>query len=136
MSNPKGYRDRANDGLLSLVGDVPGLVRNLVVAEVNSAKTWIAKVSKDAGIGAVWFIVALFFLFWTVPVFGAFVIIGLSSWWPWWVSALVVFGLMLVLVAVFALLGIMRMKKLSSSESPVGAAKTDVKIVKEIADEL
>lgn len=136
MSNPSGFRDRANDGLLSLIGEVPELVRNLVIAEVNSAKTWVAKVSKDAGIGAVWFVVALFFLFWAVPVFGAFVIIGLSSWWPAWLSALVVFFLMLLIVGFFALLGILRMKKLSQQENPVQAAKTDVTIVKEIADEL
>ena len=136
MSNPSGFRDRSKDGLLTLVGEVPELVRNLVVAEVNSAKKWIAKVSKDAGIGVVWFIVALFFLFWAVPAFGAFVIVGLSSWWPWWVSTLVVFALMLVLVAVFAILGIMRMKRLTTVEDPVTAAKTDVAMVKEIADEL
>lgn len=136
MSNPSGYRDRSKDGLLTLVGEVPELVRNLVVAEVNSAKQWVAKVSKDAGIGAVWFVVALFFLFWTVPAFAAFVIVGLSSWWPWWVSTLVVFALLLVLVAVFAILGVLRMKRLTKTEDPVTAAKTDLAMVKEIADEL
>ena len=136
MTNPSGFRDRSKDGLLTLVGEVPELVKNLVIAEVNSAKQWVAKVSKDAGMGAVWFIVALFFLFWAVPAFAAFVIVGLSSWWPWWVSTLVVFALLLVLVAVFAFLGIMRMKKLTAIEDPVTAAKTNIAMVKEIADEL
>lgn len=34
--------------------------------------------------GGVWFLVALFFLFWLIPALGAFAIIGLSSWMPAW----------------------------------------------------
>ena len=35
---PRGFRDRADDSLLTLLGEVPELVRNLVVAEVDAAK--------------------------------------------------------------------------------------------------
>ena len=38
MSTPRGFRDRSDDSLLTLVGEVPELVRNLVVAEIDSAK--------------------------------------------------------------------------------------------------
>lgn len=135
MTTPRGFRDRADDGLLTLIGEVPELVRNLVLAEYNAAKTWVSRVSKDAGIGVVWFLAALFFLFWAVPVFGTFLIAGLSSWWPVWLSALVVFGIMLVIVAILALLGLMRVRKISKSENPVIAIKTDAGIVKEVSDE-
>lgn len=135
MTTPRGFRDRADDGLLTLIGEVPELVRNLVLAEYNAAKTWVSRVSKDAGIGVVWFLAALFFLFWAVPVFGTFLIAGLSSWWPVWLSALVVFGIMLVVVAILALLGLMRVRKISKSENPVIAIKTDAGIVKEVSDE-
>ena len=63
MSTPRGFRDRADDSLFTLIGEIPELVRNLVVAEIDSAKAWAKKTGKDAGLGGVWFIVALFFLF-------------------------------------------------------------------------
>ncbi|MFG6444907.1 phage holin family protein [Microbacterium sp. P06] len=135
MTTPRGFRDRADDGLFTLLGDVPELVRNLVVAEINAAKAWLTKTAKDAGIGAGWFVGALFVLFWSLPVFFAFVIAGLSSWWPVWLSALVVFGVMLLIVAVLALLGIMRFRKLSKRDNPGEAVAEDIRIVKEAGDE-
>lgn len=135
MSTPRGFRDRSDDSLLTLIGDVPELVRNLVVAEVASAKSWAMSAGKNAGLGGVWFIVALFFLFWTIPVIAAFTIIGLASWMPAWLAALIVVALGLVLVAVSALLGLLRFRKLKRAENPAVALKKDVTIVKDIADE-
>lgn len=135
MTTPRGFRDRSTDGLLTLVGEVPELVRNLVIAEFNSAKAWATRTAKDAGIGAVWFVAALFFLFWAIPVFGTFMIAGIASWMPVWLSALIVFVVMLLIVAVLALLGVMRMRKIGNSENPVEAVKTDVHIVKGVTDE-
>jgi protein-S-isoprenylcysteine O-methyltransferase Ste14 len=135
VTTPRGFRDRADDSLFTLLGDVPELVRNLVVAEINAAKAWLSKTAKDAGIGAGWFVGALFVLFWSLPVFFAFVIAGLSSWWPVWLSALVVFGVMLVIVAVLALLGVLRFKKLSKRDNPGQAVAQDIRIVKEAGDE-
>jgi hypothetical protein len=135
MTSPRPVRDRADDGLLTLLGELPELIRNLVIAEVNAAKVWLQKTSKDAGVGAGWMALALFFLFWSIPVFDAFLIAGLSSWWPVWLSALVVLGITLVLVALFALLGILRFRKLTRRETPAESIATDVKIVKDVADE-
>jgi hypothetical protein len=135
VSGSRGVRDRADDGLFTLIGDIPELVRNLVIAEVNAGKAWLQKTLKDAGIGSAWFLGALFVLFWSVPALGAFVIIGLSSWWPAWLSALVVWVLMLVVTAILALLGILRFRRLSRRENPGQAVATDVKIVKEMGDE-
>ena len=137
MATPRGFRDRADDGILSLIGEVPELVRNLVIAEIDAAKAWAAKTAKDAGIGAGWMLGALFFLFWSVPVLGTFLIWGISDWvgWSIWASALLVFGILLVVTAVFVLLGILRFKRLSKRENPVQAVATDVNIVKEVGDE-
>jgi len=101
----------------------------------SSAKAWAARTAKDAGIGAGWFVGALIVVFWAVPVFFAFVIAGLSSWWPVWLSALVVFGVMIVITAILALLGYLRFKKLSNRENPGQAIAQDVRIVKEAGDE-
>jgi len=135
MTTPRGFRDRSDDSLFTLIGDIPELVRNLVVAEINGAKAWAQRTAKDAGIGAGWFVGALIFLFWAIPVFFAFVIAGLSSWWPVWLSALVVFGVMVVITAILALLGYLRFKKLANRENPGEAIAEDVRIVKEAASE-
>jgi len=135
MTTPRGFRDRSDDSLFTLIGDIPELVRNLVIAEINGAKAWAQRTAKDAGIGAGWFVGALIVLFWAIPVFFAFVIAGLSSWWPVWVSALVVFGVMVVITAILALLGYLRFKKLSNRENPGEAIAEDVRIVKEAGSE-
>jgi hypothetical protein len=133
MTTPRGFRDRADDSLLTLLGDVPELVRNLVIAEVDSAKAWLKRTGKDAGVGSGWMVGALFVLFWSIPVLGTFIIAGLSSWWPVWVSALVVFIVMLLVTAVLALLGYLRFKKVAKAQNPVQSVALDVK---EIRDEL
>ncbi|WP_308492011.1 phage holin family protein [Microbacterium terrisoli] len=135
MPTSRRYRDRSADGFLTLIGDLPELVRNLVVAEIDAAKTWVRRTAKDAGIGAGWMAVALFFLFWSVPVLLGFFVAGLSSWWPVWLSALVVFGIGLLLAVVFALLGLLRFRRLTQRQNPGQAVAKDVKIVKDVTDE-
>jgi hypothetical protein len=133
MTTPRGFRDRADDSLLTLLGEIPELVRNLVVAEVDAAKAWLAKTAKDGGWGALWAFAALFVLFWSVPVLGTFVIAGLSSWWPVWLSALVVFFAMLIVAAVLALIGIRYFRRIGERQNPVQSIALDVK---EVRDEL
>lgn len=126
----KPRRDRADDSLLTLLGDLPELVTALVKAEIDAAKTWVSRTAKDAGIGSVWFLVALFFLFWAVPVILVFAIAGLSSWWPVWLSAIAVFGILILAVLFFALLGILKFRKVLKRENPAQAVATDIKIAK------
>lgn len=135
MTTPRGFRDRSDDSLFTLIGDIPELVRNLVIAEINGAKAWAQRTAKDAGIGAGWFVGALIVVFWAVPVFFAFVIALLSLWLQVWAAALIVFGVMIVISAVLALLGWLRFKKLSNRENPGEAIAEDVRIVKEAGSE-
>ncbi len=131
----RGFRDRADDSLLTLLGDVPELVTNLVKAEVNAAKVWISRTAKDAGVGSVWFLVALFFLFWAIPVILVFAIAGLSSWWPVWLSALAVLGILLLAVLLFALLGILKFRKVLARKNPAQAVAEDIRIVKDAGND-
>ena len=133
MTTPRGFRDRADDSLLTLLGEIPELLRNLVIAEIDAAKAWLAKTAKDGGWGALWAFAALFVLFWSVPVFGTFVIAGLSSWWPVWLSALVVFFAMLIVTAVFAVIGVLYFRRIGERRNPVQSIALDVK---EVRDEL
>ncbi|MFS0734825.1 phage holin family protein [Microbacterium sp. 1P10UB] len=133
MTTPRGFRDRSDDSLLTLVGEIPELVRNLVMAEVDNAKKWASRTAKTAGIGAGWFVGALFILFWSIPALGTFAIAGLASWWPVWLSALAVFGVMLVIAIILALLGLARFRKIGKDDNPAQSVARDVK---EVRDEL
>ncbi|MDT3344912.1 phage holin family protein [Microbacterium aquilitoris] len=135
MSTPRGFRDRRDESLLGLVGELPELVKNLIVAEINAAKTWAARTGKDAGIVGLWFVLALFFLFWTLPAIGAFTVIGLSSWMAPWLAALILVVLGLLLVVITAFLGYLRVRRMKNRENPAKALSTDARIVKEVADE-
>ncbi|MEI2269407.1 phage holin family protein [Microbacterium sp. No. 7] len=135
MSTPRGFRDRRDESLLGLVGELPELVKNLIVAEITAAKTWAARTGKDAGIVGLWFVLALFFLFWTLPVIGAFTVIGLSSWMAPWLAALILVVLGLLLVVITAFLGYLRVRRMKNRENPAKALSTDARIVKEVADE-
>lgn len=133
MSTPRGFKDRADDSLFTLVGDVPELVRNLVVAEVDAGKAWVKRTGKDAGIGSVWIVAALFFLFWAVAALLAFAVIGFSSWMPAWAASLLVLGIMLVTAIVLALIGVLRFRRITKTTNPAQSIATDVK---EIRNEL
>jgi hypothetical protein len=131
VTTPRGFRDRSDDSLFTLIGEIPELIRNLVIAEVDAGKAWVRRTSKDAGIGAVWFAVAFFFLFWAVGVLVAFAIIGLASWMPVWLSALVVFLVLLAAVAIFVLLGIQKFRKVAAAQNPVQSIVQDVQEVRD-----
>lgn len=132
MAASHGYRDRADDSFLTLVGEVPELVRNLVTAEIDAAKVWLSRAAKDGGWGALWVFAALFVLFWSIPALGAFAIAGLSSWWPVWLSALVVFFGMLLVVIILALLGVLRFRRLVKRPNPAQSIAEDIKEVRDV----
>jgi hypothetical protein len=131
VTTPRGFRDRNDDSLFTLIGEIPELIRNLVIAEVDAGKAWVRRTSKDAGIGAGWIAVALFFLFWAVGMLIAFAVIVLSIWWPAWLAALVVLIALLIIAAVFALLGVQKFRKVAAAQNPVQSIVQDVKEVRD-----
>ena len=135
MSYSRAPRDRNDDGLLTLIGDLPELMRNLVVAEIDGAKPWVGRAAHDAGIGSGWMAAALFCLFWTLPTIGLTLMFVLAIWLPLWASALIMVGVGLLATAAFAFLGILRFKRLTRSENPVQAVQRDFEILKGDDDE-
>ncbi|MBP2436691.1 phage holin family protein [Microbacterium amylolyticum] len=133
---PSPIRDRADDSLLSLIADVPELVKNLLRAEFAAIKTYAIQLIKHGGFTALWAFAALFFLFWTIPAFLAFFTIFLALWLPLWASALIVLGIGVVMIAVCGICAyLFHIRKIQKLESPGAAAKADAAIVKEFADE-
>jgi len=133
VTTPRGFRDRNDDSLFTLIGEIPELIRNLVIAEVDAGKAWVRRTSKDAGIGTGWIAVALFFLFWAVGVLVALAILALAVWVPAWLAALIVLVVLLLIAALFAFLGIQRFRKVARAQNPVQSIVQDVK---EVRDEL
>lgn len=104
--NPKNARS-----LGELVGEVPGLIIELVKAEIASLKNELIGKAKSGGIGVAMFLVAAFFLLTAWATLVTFLIIGISSWWPAWLSALVVTAAFFLFAVLLILLGVRLVKK-------------------------
>lgn len=104
--NPKNARS-----LGELVGDLPGLVIELVKAELASLKNELSGKAKNAGLAVALFAVAAFLLLTAWATLVTFAIIGISSWLPAWLSALIVTVFFLVVAVVLALVGVKSIKK-------------------------
>ncbi|MWV51122.1 phage holin family protein [Rathayibacter sp. VKM Ac-2803] len=104
--NPKNARS-----LGELVGDLPGLVIELVKAEVASLKNELTGKAKSAGVAVALFAVAAFFLITAWATLVAFAIIGIASWLPAWLSALIVTVFFLLVAVVLLLIGVKSIKK-------------------------
>jgi len=104
--NPKNARS-----LGELVGDLPGLVIELVKAELASLKNELSGKAKNAGLAVALFAVAAFLLLTAWATLVTFAIIGISSWLPAWLSALIVTVFFLIVAVVLALVGVKSIKK-------------------------
>ncbi len=93
---------RSNRSLFQLLGDLPGLVGELIRAEIDAIKADLKEKAIRAGIGVGLLFAAIFLLLLTIIVLITAAIAGLSTVLPVWASALIVAG-GLVLIAAGAL---------------------------------
>jgi hypothetical protein len=117
--------------LVQLVSDLPRLVVELIKAELNHLKAEFAEKAKYAGVGIGLFAGAAFLLFWALGVLIAAAVLGIAVALPGWAAALIVFGGLLVIAIVLALIGIASFKKMNG----VAPSQT-IDSVKEDADAL
>jgi cytochrome c biogenesis protein CcdA len=96
--------------LFHLLASLPGLIGELLRAEIAALKAEIKERAIRAGIGIGLLVAALFFLFVSllVAIFAA--IAGIATVLPLWASALIVFGGLLVIAIVLAFVGIASLK--------------------------
>ena len=113
-THPKGQ-----GSIGDLVKDASSQISSLIRSEVELAKTEVATSAKKAGIGAGLFGAAAvilayssFFLFFTLAE-------ALDTFLPRWLSFLIVFLFMLVLVAVLALIGLKQVKGAKKPEKTI-----------------
>ena len=99
--------------LVQLISDLPRLIVELLKAELNHLKAEFAEKAKYAGVGIGLLAVAAFFLFFAFGTLVAAAILGIAVALPAWAAALIVFGALVVIAVILALVGIRSFKKMN-----------------------
>jgi prepilin signal peptidase PulO-like enzyme (type II secretory pathway) len=113
MTDRERTADRARaKSLVQLVSDLPRLIVDLLKAELNHLKAEFAEKAKYAAVGIGLLAVAALLLFFALGVLIAAAILGLAVVLPAWAAALIVFGVLVVVAVVLALVGIRSFTKM------------------------
>ena len=132
MSTPS--RDAPKRSLFRLIGDLPGLLSDLVRQEIEQLKQEIVGKLTKAGVGIGLLVGAAAFLFFALLVFTAAGILGLATVLPAWAAALIVGGALLVITAILALIGIAQLKRgvPPAPTETIKSIKKDVRVIRGI----
>ena len=107
----------------ALVSEATQHVSTLVRAEVELAKSEVTGEVKKALTGSIFFIVAAVVGLYSSFFFFFFLGELLSEWLKRWAAFAIVFGLMLVVTALFGLLGYRKVKKIKAPERTITSVK-------------
>lgn len=110
MSTPTAESPRERRRLFALIADLPRLVRELIEAEIAAFKAEVVGKLKAAGIGAGFLVTAGAFAFFGVLVLTAAGVLALALVMPGWAAALVVGGVLIVLAAIAAAIGVQQLR--------------------------
>jgi uncharacterized membrane protein YqjE len=114
---------KADPSIGDLVKDATAQVSTLVRAEVELAKAEITRDVKKGLTGSVYFILALVVLFYSTFFFFFFLGELLDLWLVKWAAYLIVFGLMVVVTALFALLGYLKVRRIRGPQQTIESVK-------------
>jgi tetrahydromethanopterin S-methyltransferase subunit C len=96
--------------LITLLSDVPTLVKELVSGEIALLKAEMIRKLKALGIGAGLILAAVVVLLFFIGVLLTAAILGLATIMPGWLAALIVAFVLLVIAAIIGLVGYRRLK--------------------------
>ncbi|MGV0749040.1 phage holin family protein [Mycolicibacter heraklionensis] len=113
----------ADPSLGDLVKDATAQMSTLVRAEVELARAEITRDVKKGLTGSVFFIAALVVLFYSTFFFFFFVAELLNMWLQDWAAYLIVFGIMLVVTVVLALLGFLRVRRIRGPRQTIESVR-------------
>ncbi|MGO4533952.1 phage holin family protein [Leifsonia sp. 2MCAF36] len=131
MTDPERAPSARTKSLAQLVSDLPQLIVRLLKAELNHLKAEFAEKAKYAGVGMGLLAAAALLLFYALGVLIAAAILGIAVALPAWAAALIVFGGLVVIAVVLALIGMRSFKKMDG----VAPSQT-IDSIKEDADAL
>lgn len=123
-----GQGDKQSIG--SLVKDASQHLSTLVRAEVELAKSEVVGEVKKGVKGSVFFIIALTVFLYSTFFFFFFLDDLLDIWLPRWLSSLIVFVFMLVIVGACAFLGYLKVRKIKAPERSIKNAKETADVLK------
>ncbi|MDI3313513.1 MAG: phage holin family protein [Mycobacterium sp.] len=106
-----------------LVKEATAQVSTLVRAEVELARAEIARDVKKGLTGSVFFIAALVVLAYSTFFFFFFLTELLDTWLWRWLSFLIVFGIMLVVAALLALFGFLKVRRIRGPRQTIESVK-------------
>jgi uncharacterized membrane protein YqjE len=113
----------ANPSLGDLVKDATTQMSALVRAEVELARAEITRDVKKGLTGSVFFVAALVVLFYST-FFLFFFLAELLDTWLWrWVAFAIVFGIMVVVTSILALLGYLKVRRIRGPRQTIESVK-------------
>ncbi|WP_099024883.1 phage holin family protein [Mycolicibacterium palauense] len=113
----------ADPSIGDLVKDATTQVSTLVRAEVELARAEITRDVKKGLTGSVFFILALVVLFYSTFFFFFFAAELLDTWLWRWVAFLIVFAVMVVVAAVLALFGYLKVRRIRGPQQTIESVK-------------
>lgn len=130
MTDDDGVKTKRS--LAQLIADLPGLFVTLLKAELAQLREELATKAKHAGVGIGLFAFASGLLFFALGCLVAAAILGLALVLPGWASALIVFGGLLLIAALLALIGVQSLKKMGGAapQKTIASIQEDVEAVK------
>ena len=136
MSVPIGQETKKKRSLFELIADVPTLVRELVMGEIQHLKVEMIGKFKAWGIGGALIAVAVVFVLYMLGVLLTAAVLGLSYVMPGWLAALLIALLLLVIAAVFALIGYRKLKDGLPPQptATIESVKRDIDTIKGMAN--
>jgi Putative Actinobacterial Holin-X, holin superfamily III len=113
----------ADPSIGNLIKDATTQVSTLVRAEVELARAEITRDVKKGLTGSVFFIAALVTLFYSTFFFFFFLAELLDTWLWRWVAFLIVFGIMVVVTGILALLGFLKVRRIRGPRQTIESVK-------------
>jgi hypothetical protein len=113
----------AEPSIGDLIKDATAQMSTLVRAEVELARAEITRDVKKGLTGSVFFISALVVLFYSTFFFFFFLAELLDNWLWRWVSYLIVFGIMVVVGAILALFGFLKVRRIRGPRQTIESVK-------------
>ncbi|QUR69229.1 phage holin family protein [Mycobacterium spongiae] len=113
----------ADPSIGDLIKDATTQVSTLVRAEVELARAEITRDVKKGLTGSIFFIAALVVLFYSTFFFFFFLAELLDTWIWRWVAFLIVFAVMVMVTAVLALLGFLKVRRIRGPQQTIESVK-------------